>query len=196
MQVTRLRTCKLKCVSRYATGGISCFRISGSPKNSSTSSAPFCQTNRAVCRVLMIVVCCLASFSASGEAVAGRMCHQGYGPAKTLDNRWKRWCAAGVFERIFAALAHGEGRPVHADDRCAPYQNAPDRSERCEKTPRAGGAPARPKARQCLEPRVRSGCTINCRSRIRCPSPARVADRNGGDALHPAPQEPKGALRI
>jgi len=28
-----------------------------------------------------------------------------YGPAKTLYNRWKRWSEAGVFERIFAALA-------------------------------------------------------------------------------------------
>ena len=28
-----------------------------------------------------------------------------YGPAKTLYNRYKRWSEAGVFERIFAALA-------------------------------------------------------------------------------------------
>jgi putative transposase len=28
-----------------------------------------------------------------------------YGPAKTLYNRYKRWSGAGVFERIFKALA-------------------------------------------------------------------------------------------
>ena len=28
-----------------------------------------------------------------------------YGPAKTLYNRWKRWSAVGVFERIFETLA-------------------------------------------------------------------------------------------
>ena len=28
-----------------------------------------------------------------------------YGPAKTLYNRYKRWSEAGVFERIFEALA-------------------------------------------------------------------------------------------
>jgi len=28
-----------------------------------------------------------------------------YGPSKTLYNRWKRWSEAGVFERIFEALA-------------------------------------------------------------------------------------------
>ena len=31
-----------------------------------------------------------------------------YGPAKTLYNRYRRWSEAGVFERIFKALA-GEG---------------------------------------------------------------------------------------
>ena len=33
-----------------------------------------------------------------------------YGPAKTLYNRYKRWSAAGIFEGIFATLAH-----EHAD---------------------------------------------------------------------------------
>ena len=28
-----------------------------------------------------------------------------YGPAKTLYNRYKRWSEAGVFERVFEALA-------------------------------------------------------------------------------------------
>ena len=30
-----------------------------------------------------------------------------YGPAKTLYNRYKRWSEAGVFERVFEALARG-----------------------------------------------------------------------------------------
>ena len=34
-----------------------------------------------------------------------------YGPAKTLYNRYKRWSEAGVFERIFEALARGGADP-------------------------------------------------------------------------------------
>lgn len=34
-----------------------------------------------------------------------------YGPAKTLYNRYKRWSEAGVFERIFEALARDGADP-------------------------------------------------------------------------------------
>jgi transposase len=34
-----------------------------------------------------------------------------YGPHKTLYNRFVRWSARGVFDRIFAALAGEEGKP-------------------------------------------------------------------------------------
>lgn len=34
-----------------------------------------------------------------------------YGPHKTLYNRFVRWSSAGVFERIFAALAAESGPP-------------------------------------------------------------------------------------
>src|SRR6476660_7051481 len=36
---------------------------------------------------------------------------RGYGPHKTLYNRFVRWSRAGVFERIFAALAAEGGIP-------------------------------------------------------------------------------------
>ena len=36
---------------------------------------------------------------------------QGYGPRKTLYNRFIRWSRLGVFDRIFAALARGGPRP-------------------------------------------------------------------------------------
>ena len=35
----------------------------------------------------------------------------GYGPHKTLYNRFVRWSRMGVFDRIFAALADGAGTP-------------------------------------------------------------------------------------
>ena len=35
----------------------------------------------------------------------------GYGPAKTLYNRFMRWSRLGVFGRIFAALAAAGGKP-------------------------------------------------------------------------------------
>jgi|SRR5215475_868425 len=35
----------------------------------------------------------------------------GYGPHKTLYNRFVRWSRRGVFERIFAALASQAGAP-------------------------------------------------------------------------------------
>ena len=34
-----------------------------------------------------------------------------YGPHKTLYNRFVRWSRAGVFDRIFASLAEGDGPP-------------------------------------------------------------------------------------
>lgn len=34
-----------------------------------------------------------------------------YGPPKTLYNRFVRWSRMGVFDRIFAELAAGEGTP-------------------------------------------------------------------------------------
>ena len=36
---------------------------------------------------------------------------RGYGPAKTLYNRFIRWSRLGVFARIFAALAAASDRP-------------------------------------------------------------------------------------
>lgn len=35
----------------------------------------------------------------------------GYGPHKTLYNRFARWSRMGVFDRVFAALAGGAGEP-------------------------------------------------------------------------------------
>lgn len=35
----------------------------------------------------------------------------GYGPHKTLYNRFRRWTTLGVFDRIFANLAAADGRP-------------------------------------------------------------------------------------
>ncbi len=35
----------------------------------------------------------------------------GYGPHKTIYNRFIRWSRLGVFNRIFAELAAGGGKP-------------------------------------------------------------------------------------
>jgi transposase len=42
---------------------------------------------------------------------------RGYGPAKTLCNRWKRWGDMGIFARIMEALAYegGEEKVVMID---------------------------------------------------------------------------------
>ncbi len=34
-----------------------------------------------------------------------------YGPHKTIDNRFIRWSRLGVFNKIFATLAHKGGKP-------------------------------------------------------------------------------------
>lgn len=34
-----------------------------------------------------------------------------YGPAKTLNNRWKRWSDKGVFARMMGGLAFGAAVP-------------------------------------------------------------------------------------
>jgi putative transposase len=36
---------------------------------------------------------------------------RGYGPHKTIDNRFVRWSRLGVFNKIFAALARKGGKP-------------------------------------------------------------------------------------
>ncbi len=61
--------------------------------------------------VLMTVACCPASSSASNGAVVGQMFRPNYGPAKTLYNRYKRRSEAGVFERVFEALARKGADP-------------------------------------------------------------------------------------
>ena len=58
-----------------------------------------------------------------------------YGPHKTLYNRFVRWSEAGVFNRIFAALA-AEGRATgtgDGDNRRYPPEGAPHRSQSAKK---------------------------------------------------------------
>ena len=58
---------------------------------------------------------------------------RGYGPHKTLYNRFIRWSRLGVFDRIFAALA-GEAGEARADhDRRHPSQGAPHGGEPAQK---------------------------------------------------------------
>ena len=54
---------------------------------------------------------------------------RGYGPHKTLYNRFVRWSRLGVFARIFAALAANAGAPDPTDDRHYPPQGASDRGK-------------------------------------------------------------------
>jgi len=68
-----------------------------------------------------------------------------YGPAKTLYNRYKRWSEAGVFERVFVALA-AQG----ADFRTLMIDASHIKTHRIaangvKKTPATGGPSARPK---------------------------------------------------
>jgi transposase len=62
----------------------------------------------------------------------------GYGPHKTLYNRFVRWSRMGVFSRIFAALAGEAGEPDRHDHRQHPPEGAPHRGEPAQK-----GAPDR-----------------------------------------------------
>lgn len=39
------------------------------------------------------------------------MCQPGYAPHKTIYNRFVRWSRLGVFNKIFAELAHKAGKP-------------------------------------------------------------------------------------
>ena len=45
------------------------------------------------------------------NGMMGKDAPRGYGPHKTLYNRFIRWSRMGVFERIFAALAADAGIP-------------------------------------------------------------------------------------
>ena len=69
-----------------------------------------------------------------------------YGPAKTLYNRYKRWSEAGVFQRVFAALAE-QG----ADFKTLMIDASHIKTHRIaangvKKTPAKGGPLERPKA--------------------------------------------------
>ena len=56
----------------------------------------------------------------------------GYGPHKTLYNRFMRWSRLGVFDRIFAALAGEKPKPERIMIDATPSEGAPDRGEPLE----------------------------------------------------------------
>src|SRR5438132_5311439 len=58
---------------------------------------------------------------------------RGYGPHKTLYNRFVRWSRLGVFDRIFAALASDGPKPERIMIDAHPSEGAPDRGEPLEK---------------------------------------------------------------
>ena len=69
-----------------------------------------------------------------------------YGPAKTLYNRYRRWSEAGVFERIFAALAQRDADPstlMIDASHIKPHRIA---ANGVKKTPAAAAQSARPGA--------------------------------------------------
>ena len=69
-----------------------------------------------------------------------------YGPAKTLYNRYKRWSEAGVFERIFEALARDGTDPSTLMIDASHIKTHRIAANGVKKTPATGAALARPKA--------------------------------------------------
>ena len=56
-----------------------------------------------------------------------------YGPHKTLYNRFVRWSVAGVFNRIFEALAAESRETGMVTIDATPFEGAPDRSQSAKK---------------------------------------------------------------
>lgn len=69
-----------------------------------------------------------------------------YGPAKTLYNRYKRWSEAGVFERIFEALAHETADLSTLMIDASHVKTHRIAANGVKKSPAKGAASARPKA--------------------------------------------------
>src|SRR5262250_2824215 len=62
---------------------------------------------------------------------------RGYGPPKTLYNRFMRWSLLGVFARIFAALAAEADRP----ERLMIDRHAPEGTSHCREPASKGAFP-------------------------------------------------------
>ena len=69
-----------------------------------------------------------------------------YGPAKTLYNRYRRWSEAGVFERIFAALAERDADPSTLMIDASHIKTHRIAANGVKKTPAADARSARPRA--------------------------------------------------
>jgi len=59
----------------------------------------------------MISRCSAASFSSIANGLGWCDTPKGYGPLKTLYNRWKRWGERGVFLRMMEGLAAADAVP-------------------------------------------------------------------------------------
>ncbi len=68
-----------------------------------------------------------------------------YGPAKTLYNRYKRWSEAGVFERIFEALAFEGTDPSTLMIDASHVKTHRVAANGVKKTKAAGGLSGKPK---------------------------------------------------
>ena len=69
-----------------------------------------------------------------------------YGPAKTLYNRYKRWSEAGVFERVFEALARGAADLSTLMSDASHVKTHRIAANGVKKTKATGAASAKPKA--------------------------------------------------
>ena len=99
----------------------------------------------------------------------------GYGPYKTLYNRFVRWARKGVWDQVFAELAAGGGPPVALllDSTPVPVQRsaAGGKGGHSTKPSAARGAGARPKSMPPLMKRAAlAGCSSAQATKAMCPS--------------------------
>ena len=69
------------------------------------SLTPCCRTSRAACRALMIGRVLNGIFFVLRTGIPWRDLPERYGPYTTVYNRYNCWAKAGVWARIFEALA-------------------------------------------------------------------------------------------
>ena len=106
-----------------------------------------------------------------------------YGPHKTLYNRFVRWSRAGVFDRIFAALAGGSEATGHRDDRRDASQGAPHRREPAQK----GAVPRRiGRTKGGLNSKLHAVCDGEGKPLILLLTEGQVSDYRGAATVLPA----------
>ena len=116
----------------------------------------------------------------------------GYGPHKTIYNRFIRWSRLGVFNRIFAA-AGGQGRQARpVDDRRHPSEGAPHGGQPAQK----GAVPRRiGRTKGGLNSKLHAVCDGKGRPLVMLLSEGQMSDYKGAALMLDALPEGQGPAR-